>query len=179
GVARRLVERRAAITAVVLFASSPFFLSYARFARTYSLATFLAVCAALALVRAVESAAPRDWSIYVVLATVSVYVHWFSVLVVLAEYLALVSLPPGRIPWRRVRWSAALFIVFTSPIALAVLFGNTAGIAWIAPLNIGELQTIGSSFTGTKSTAGQLLFLAVLIVGFVESIRVTGRNRRA
>ena len=178
-VGRRLVDRRAASAALLLFVSSPFYLTYARDARTYAFATFLVVVASWAFVRAVESETSRDWILYAIVASVSVYAHWFAGLVVLAHYASLVSVEPRRVAWRRVGMSAAVLAVLTSPIAILVLFGSNNGIDWIAPLNVGELETLASNFTGTGARLAQLVFLVVLAAGFVSTVAATRRNRAA
>ncbi len=176
-VGRRLVGRRAASAAVLLFVTSPFYLAYARDARTYALAIFLVVVASWAFVRALESGTGRDWILYAILASVSVYVHWFAALVVLAHYASLVSLDPRRVAWRRVGMGAAVLAVLTCPIGILVLFESNNGIDWIAPLNVGELETLASTFTGTGARVGQLVFLVVLAAGFVSTVAATRRSR--
>jgi 4-amino-4-deoxy-L-arabinose transferase-like glycosyltransferase len=175
-VARRLVERRAAVVAAALFATSPFVLAYARDARTYTFATLLVVLAAWTFVRAVDSGRDRDWITYAIMAVLSIYAHWFAALVVLAEFASLLSIRPGRVAWRSVRMSAAIVTVLTTPIALAIIFGDNNGIDWIAPLNIAEIRTVAARFTGSGSTPGQLLFLVVLLAGLTASLGAARRN---
>ena len=176
-VGRRLVGRRAASASVLLFATSPFYLTYARDVRTYALATFLVVVASWAFLRVVESGIRRDWILYAILAAASVYVHWFAVLVVIAHYASLVSLDRRRVRWRQVGIGAEWLAVLICPIGIVVLFGSNSGIGWIAPLNLGELKSTASTFTGTRDWVRELVLLVVLTAGVVATIETTRRNR--
>jgi len=176
-VGRRLVARTAATAAAVLLATSPFFLTYARDARTYAVATFMVVLATLAFLRALETGTVADWTVYTLVAAVSVYFHWFAALVVLAQFVSLLSVGPHRIPLRRVITSAAVLTLLMSPIAILVLFGSRGGVEWIAPLSVAGLKSLATRLIGTTDWLGRLLYFMVLVAGSVAAVRIARRNR--
>jgi mannosyltransferase len=177
-VGRRLVGRAAAATGTALLAVSPVFLSYAREARTYALATFLVVMATWAFVCAVESERRRDWVVYGILASVAVYAHWFAALIVLAHLVSLLTTRLERGAAREAARGFILFAVLTSPVALLVLFGGDTGIEWIAPLSGKELETFISNLLGTSSRVEQLVVFGLLVVGVLAVIEASRRARR-
>jgi mannosyltransferase len=172
-VARRL-GRGVALVACVALAASPFFLLYARQARAYSLAVFLVVVTAGALLRALETDEPRRWATFVVVAALALYTQWFAALVVVAFYAAALATSRARLSRRAIGATAALLLV-ASPIAVLVAAGDTGGVGWIAPLSLAQLRDLAVSLTSTHRHLGWLLVFAVAAVGLVAAVR---RSRR-
>jgi hypothetical protein len=87
---------------------------------------------------------------------------------VLALFLALWRRPDigNR---RQAATSAVMLAAAFVPIAALVLSGSDSGVDWIAKLNVDELRTLASGFTGADGVAIQLVFLAVLTTGFVAA----------
>jgi uncharacterized membrane protein len=167
--ARRLVAPPAAWAAGAVFATSAFLLTYARDARTYTLAVLFVVLTVWTFLRAVESTSVRDWWIFSGLATLAIYAHWFSALVVFALFVALFGTRPIAQLRHRALTSALALVVITLPIATLVLAGANSGVDWIAPLNADELRATVSQFMGTASPALQIVVAAPLIIGLIAS----------
>jgi mannosyltransferase len=82
---RRLMGDEAAPVATAIFVISPLVGFLAGDARPYAFATLFVVAASLALVRWIDSAHVRDGIAYVLLAALTVYVHYIFGLVLLAH----------------------------------------------------------------------------------------------
>jgi uncharacterized membrane protein len=117
----RLISPRAGALATVLLALNGAFYSFAREARSYSLTITLVIAASFFFIRALEEGRNRDWSAYVVMATLAVYAHLFSFSVLLAH---LGSLPFWRarpIDRRRAGVAGAVLVVLLVPAGIYVL----------------------------------------------------------
>ncbi|MCU1456128.1 MAG: rane protein-like protein [Actinomycetia bacterium] len=178
-VARRLVSRSAAVVATVLLAASPFFLAYARSARAYEMALAFVVLASWAFLRAVEQPTRGRWVLFVGLAAVSVYLHWFAALVILAQFASLLPVAGDAVLWTRVRRSALALTLLVAPIAMWALFGSNSGIDWVARLNLAELRSVASTFVGTNRLPLELAVLCVFAVGLVTAVRAFEATSRS
>jgi mannosyltransferase len=166
-VARRLLERPAAIAAGAMLATSAFFLTYARDARAYAVAALLVVVAAWTFLRAFESDTTRDWWIFTAVALLAVYTHWFSALVVLSFFIALRWIPSDASRRRHILCSAAALILGMVPIAGLVVSGSNSGVDWIAGLNAEEFRQTAAAFTGSTRLVPELVILVVVGAGFL------------
>ncbi len=170
-VARRL-GRRIAFTADLLLAASPFFLTYARQARAYSLAVLLVVLAAWAILRALETDDARDWRLFVVVAGLALYTQWFSALVIAAFFVAAWMTTRPRLSRRAVAAAAVLLLIAT-PIVVLVVAGDTGGVGWIAPLSLAQLRDLARTLTSTHAVLGQLAIVGVAALGLGVAVRLS------
>ena len=108
--------------AALLFAAAPFALWQSQDAKAYSLLTLMAALLLWALLRALRTAARRDWLLLAGVAGASLLVHRLALLAVLAALLVVVLLWP----WRRAgvpgaaRW---LLLLGVAAGALAAIYG--------------------------------------------------------
>ncbi len=176
--ARRLVVAPAAWAAGAVLATSAFLLVYARDACTYALAVLFVVLAVWTFLRAVESAAARDWWVFTCFAAAAVYAHWFSALVVVALFVALFGWHPEPRLRERARTSSVALALIVLPIVAIVLAGANSGVDWIAPINVAEVRALITQFFGTASPVLQVAVATPLVVGLVASWNA-GRRRGA
>jgi hypothetical protein len=176
--ARRAGRPRAG-AADTLLVTSPFFLTHARTARTYALATLFVVVSSWAFARAVRSGTNRGWAIYVVVTVPALYTHWFVALVAVGQYAALALWAGRRRPWRKALAAGGCVVVGASPIVASVLAGRTGGVAWIAPLSVAEIRTLGRAFTGSEWWVLQLVSLAAIVAGVLATISAVRHARRS
>jgi mannosyltransferase len=177
-VSRRLGPIRS-VAADVLFAASPFFLTYARDARAYALVTLLVVLASWRFLRAVETDRAQDWMLYGTLAVLAAYTQWFAILVVVAHFVTL-TLTREKQNWTpRARTTAAGLVVAAAPIGVLIATGQTSGISWIAPLSATQLRLAFGAITGSAAPFTELAVGAVLAIGGFAVAGLTCRGQES
>ena len=168
-VARRF-GRPSAFVADLLLAASPFFLTYARQARAYSLAILLVVLTVWAFLRALDTGAARHWTTFVVLAGLALYTQWFAALVLVALYGAALATARTAVVSRRAVAATATLVLLATPILALVVLGDTGGVDWIAPLSRAQLHDLAATLASTHATVGQVAFFGVAAVGLVAAL---------
>jgi mannosyltransferase len=155
---RRLAGDFAGLAAALLLIVNGYWLEYARFARGYALAMFLATLTTYLLLRMLDGDARRTtWVAYGVLMGLSLYAHMFSLLVLGAHVLVVLLTRPVR-PARR-RFVAAFGVVglFLIPLLAFLLFSAGAEVDWLRSPTPGRVVTRLTQFVGN---AGLPLLLA-------------------
>ena len=168
-VARRF-GRPSAFAADLLLAASPFFLTYARQARAYSLAILLVVLTVGAFLRALDTGAARHWTTFVVLAGLALYTQWFAALVLVALYGAAVATARTAVVTRRATAATVTLVVLAAPILVLIVLGDTGGVDWIAPLSWAQFQDLAATLASTHATVGQVACFGVAAVGLVAAL---------
>ncbi|MGH8677486.1 MAG: glycosyltransferase family 39 protein, partial [Burkholderiales bacterium] len=130
--ARRMFDARVALVAAALVAVHSGLLVYAQEARGYSIFVLLILISWIFLLRVLERPSPANCAGYVLVSTLSVYMHFFGVLSLVAQGVGLVAGGDARTPWRRLAICAAAIAVLLLPIAGFVLFRDVGQIGWTA-----------------------------------------------
>ncbi len=97
---RRLVDTRVGAVAALLLALHPLVVQWGQQLRSYSMAVFMVILATLALLRAVDEPDDARRSVlYGIVAAVTIYTHFFALLVVVAHlvWVSLVRPMPKRV----------------------------------------------------------------------------------
>lgn len=127
----RLLGAPAGLVAALLLSLNAFHVRYSQEARGYTLLVFLAALTSLLFVRCIEDPARRNLGLYTLAAILTVYSHFYGVLLIAAHGLSLLSLPrecrhgPGR--GRSLRF----FAYAISPIALFLWRAGTQSMNWL------------------------------------------------
>lgn len=171
--ARRLVPRQTALTAVVLFAVSAPLIQYSREGRSYTLLVLLVIGAWLTLVRHVEDGAPRRW--FVLLAALSVYAHIIAVVFIGAQLLWLAV---SRSP-RRATEAGLLILVIAQPQLFVALGPRATSPGWIPPLSVDVVIGSIRFLVGAPSGWTAVLVLAAWSTGGAVALRRSIRGSRA
>jgi mannosyltransferase len=87
--ARLLYDRRVALIAAALFTFNAYSVRYAQEARSYSLFLLLATLSSAFLISFLREPARRNWRGYVLVSILAVYAHFYALLLVAAQWLAL------------------------------------------------------------------------------------------
>jgi mannosyltransferase len=131
-IGRRVFDPLTGLVAGLLFACAPFIVHVAQDARAYGVLTLLVTAATYLLVIAVDRQSLTAWVAYAVVASLSVYAHFFGGLVILAHALSLVVLR-RQLPWRMVRIAGAVIAVMLIPVVLLLaVSGGGAQWSWMA-----------------------------------------------
>ncbi|MCS7017181.1 MAG: glycosyltransferase family 39 protein, partial [Gemmatales bacterium] len=92
-------NRRVALWGMLFVAIAPVQVYYSQEARPYSLSTLFTVVSLLVVLEIERKPSPRSWLMFVAIAILSIYLNYFSVLILLAQIIWL-SMQPG-IGWQR------------------------------------------------------------------------------
>lgn len=114
---RELLDERVGLTAAVLLALSPLHVWYSQETRMYVMVTLLSLTSTYLLLLGLRRWQVRYWAGYSLLATLSLYTHYFALFVLLFQglYALCALLRSGR---TRREWS----VWFASVLAIALLF---------------------------------------------------------
>src|SRR5204863_9486014 len=135
-VGKRLIGPRAAVFATALGAASPFWVWHSDEARMYPLLLFMALASLATLFRALEKGTPWRWAAYAVVTGLSLYSHYFAILM-LPVHLAYLLV--NRVPWRKVlAWlgamagAAAMFAPWLIALYVLRIHGSGGGVGSLA-----------------------------------------------
>ncbi len=158
----RLFGRKAALIAAALLVVHPSHLLLAQEARSYSLVVLLVSLSSLFFLRILESPSWFNCAAYGALSAAAVYSHFFAVLVLVAQWLALFALPRARVPWKALLRSVALLLALLVPAGVFLLHSGTGRVAWIP--NTGLHQLLDVLYFWTLSKARCLAYVALWMV---------------
>jgi mannosyltransferase len=172
---RRYLGLVAGITAAGLFTLNYLQLTYAQQTRTYSLQLLLTCIAwyALFAIFTRETQTKRWWACFIIANTLAVYAHLFSILILLAQVIAIGGLLVLPGPWRAMtRHRLRAFIVsllvtgvLIIPMLLESLHGPKTG--WLPVPHLHEVVVLFQLITASSNMYLLILFVfcfcAVLI----------------
>ncbi|TAK36683.1 MAG: hypothetical protein EPO21_01765 [Chloroflexota bacterium] len=118
-VGRWLLRREVGIFAALLAAVSPYFVWYSQEAKMYALLTLLSLLSVYLYLLALERGRLWRWVVYVVVTSLSLYVHFFFALVVVFEGVLFV-MGYGRWKTARRSWAVAYAILTLPYLPLAI-----------------------------------------------------------
>ncbi len=173
---RRLFDSRTGLVAAVLLSVNAFHLCYSQEARSYSLMVLLCILSSLYFVKTVENQSPPNRRAYVAFSALAVYAHFYSLLLIVAQYLSLryfAALQASSGPWKRT-WRTIAIVV--SPILLFVATTGAGPLKWIPRPGLKDLWSFAILMTGHD---GVLLLVAIAVlfaVGIYPIIRSTTRE---
>jgi mannosyltransferase len=145
---RWLVERRAAVMTAALIAISPYLVWYSQDAKMYSLVTVLTLLALTCQLEALASGRVRWWAGFVLFASMSLYVHLLSALMIPVYVIVfLLARPRSRRQWWGGLVSLGLLTLPYVPLAI-----------WQLPLVLKGYET-GHPFYPIKDMLSLLLNL--------------------
>lgn len=188
---RRYFSRLSATIVLLILAVAPFLVRYSQEARMYGLLGLFLITGTYALLRALESKANwRWWLFYAVMMAAGLYTHYFTALVVVAQWLYLMTLTPfhswrfGKTAWlSKDWWLANLGIVLLWLPWLPSFYGQFTrgqGISWIPKSDIFTLpNNIWQNLTFTDGRQlPMLVYWFVPVVLIVAAAWVTWHLRK-
>jgi len=163
-VARRFTNERGATFAAAIGAASPFWIWHSDEARMYTLLLALALAALWRLFVAYERNRPRDWVVYGLVTGVSLYSHYFAILMlpVHAVWL-LLQRPPRALVLRR--WLPAVAGATALLAVWLVVMVVHDGLAGVGAINTGVRES-PLAYTVLGSVYTFFLFLLVYVLGY-------------
>jgi uncharacterized membrane protein len=178
---RRLYDDRTALTAGLILAVAPFVVRYGQEARSYGLELLVMTVVALCFVRVVDPHDPVPTRTKHVVAlgaaaAFACYVHLFSVFVIVALVSSLGLLDRARVPWARLRASAAVGALLMLPMLAWLTSGPSEHLQWIPRPSAVDVLAVAHDITGggvVTVVLGALVGLAVIRIA-----RSFARDRR-
>ena len=162
-VARRLTSERGATFAAAVGAAAPFWVWHSDEARMYSLLLALTLAALWRLFVACEQNTRRQWIVYGLVTAVSLYSHYFAVLMLPVHATWVLMQRPRRAIV--MRWLVAVGSAVSVLCVWLALMVVHDGVAGVAAINTGVLSPAPAhGFLG--GIYAIFLFLLVFVVGY-------------
>ncbi|MGA2697553.1 MAG: glycosyltransferase family 39 protein [Terriglobales bacterium] len=144
---RRLFDSRTGLITAGLLSVNAFHVCYSQEARSYSLMVLLCVLSSLYFLKTIESSRYRY--AYVVLSTLAIYAHFYSLLLIAAQYLWLRYLAPKAMSSEAIgarTWKTISLLV--SPILIFVATTGAGPLKWIPRPGLKDLWNFAVLITG-------------------------------
>ncbi len=158
---RRLFGARAGLIAALLLAANAYHVRYSQEARSYSLTVLLCTLSSLYLLKCLELPSRGNRLSCVLFSGAAVYAHFYSGLLIVAQWLSLQFLDRESIP-KEIRKDWRWIALLISPVAVFVATTGAGPLRWIQRPGLSDLWQLGLRLTGN---GGVLLLLAYLAAG--------------
>ncbi len=177
----RLLGRRGGMYAGLLAAVHAWLVRYAQEARSYSLAIFLVTLSCLFFVRNVQEPERKGWTAYIVTAVLAVYSHFFALLVVLAQWVALRCVPRTDFNRAGVHRAWKIAAVCLLPLIVFIASRGAGPIAWIRRPTAASFYYFLLALTGNGGNVLLVLYFALAAMAAAMLIlrRAQVQNSRA
>jgi uncharacterized membrane protein len=156
---KRLFDTKVGLIGAALLTTNSFHIQYSQEARGYSLVVLLTALSSLFFLRAIEHSSRNDWVGYILTATLAVYTHFFSVLVLGAHWVWLILVRRRNIPWRGFLVAVLAISMLLVPLAIFALVRGTGQISWIPKTRPQDAFNLFNSLAG----GGRFLLLAYFV----------------
>lgn len=171
---RRLFNSWVGLIASFLFAFNAFELSFAQQARSYSLMVALCTWSSLFFVEYLENPSSRNRDLYIAASVLAVYAHFFSGLLIAAQWLwlRLRDQTRSRLELRRLYlW----VLVFSSPLLIFIFKTGAGPLRWVVRPGWRELWKLALCLCGNGGPMLILVYsaacVAILIARNSDEIR--------
>lgn len=161
---RRLFDSQVGLTAAALLAVNAYHVQYSQDARSYSLMVFLCLLSSLYFLKSLTDPSARNRAAYVVGSALALYAQFFSLLLLIAQWLSLKALDRGQIP-RQIRNDWRWIALLVSPVLVFVATTGTGPLRWVQRPGLRDLWIFALDLAGN----GPLLLLAFL-AAFVAAL---------
>lgn len=184
-IARALYDRRVGLIAAALFTFNAYSVRYAQEARSYALFLLLTTLSSGLLVAWLRTPSERNWLGYVLVSSLAVYAHFYTLLLIAAHGLAVV--PTGALQVaglekfgaRELRRAWITIGILVSPLIVFVAKTGAGPIKWIERPRISDVfglfeHLAGGSNWVLAASLGALSLLAVAQCGTALWLRARG-----
>ena len=153
---KRLFDARIALLAAALLAVNAYHIQYSQEARTYPLMVLLCMISSLYFLKCLAYPSRGNRLIYILSGGLAVYAHFYSALVVLAQWLSLSFLDRQQVP-RQIKNDWRWIALSISPVVAFIVATGAGPLRWVQRPGWKELWSFAIDFTGN---GGPLLVLA-------------------
>jgi 4-amino-4-deoxy-L-arabinose transferase-like glycosyltransferase len=173
---RRLYDSRVGLTAAALLGANAYHVQYAQDARSYSLTVLLCLLSSLYFLKSLTEPSGRNRVAYVVLSALAVYAQFFSLLLVISQWLSLKVLDRGQLP-RQTRSDWRWIALLVSPVVAFVATTGTGPLRWVQRPGLNDLWVFALHLTGNGGVLLLLVCLAACLAavlpGWQRELRVS------
>jgi mannosyltransferase len=148
---RRLFDSRVGLVAAALLAVNAYHVQYSQDARSYSLMVFLCLLSSLYFLQSLSEPSRGNRIAYLLSSTLAVYAQFFSLLLVIAQWVSLKMLDRAQVSQqskRDWRWIAIL----VSPPIIFIATTGTGPLRWVQRPGLKELWISAAHLTGNGGT---------------------------
>jgi len=163
----RLFGRTVGIVAALFLALSTCSVVYSQEARGYSWLLLGVIASTYLFVRMIERPTYAMALAYASVAGVTLYFHYFGLLVPLAHAVSVMALPADRRPWKYLLMAAAPFTALALPVLWMIHIQPIQHIEWVQRPSLLELYHLGVFLAaeGVKGVGPVLLVLELVLIG--------------
>jgi mannosyltransferase len=164
---KRLFGRYAGILAALFLALSTCAVVYSQEARGYSWLVLGTIVSTYLFARLLERPSYAMAGAYALAAGVTLYFHYFGLLVPLAHTVSLLALPNMRRPWKQSSVATAVLVVFAAPVLWMIHTQPARHLAWVSSPSLLELYHLGVFLAAEsgKGVGAALLLVELVLLG--------------
>ncbi|MEX1073169.1 MAG: glycosyltransferase family 39 protein [Chloroflexota bacterium] len=177
---RLLFDRWVAVAATLVLVTSAFVVSYEQEARAYAMALFLTSLSTFLFIRGLQRSTWPTWLLYVAVAAVSVYAHFFAGFVIVAHALSLLVVDRAAVRWRPVFISYALLALLVLPALRFALFVENAACRtqWVPSIDADRVGVVFWELVGANEWLLAAIGLSALVALLAVWLRRRDRSSR-
>ena len=178
--ANRLFGANAARLAALFFALNACAIAVSQEARGYSLLLLGVIASTYLFVCLVERPTFELACAYGAVAGLTLYGHYFGMLVPAAQAVSLMALPPAKRPWKQFALAACMVALAAVPVLWMIHIQDIGHIAWVQKPSWLELYHLGVYLAagGGKAVGAVLLLIELLLLAlFLRSLKELWRER--
>jgi mannosyltransferase len=153
---RRLFDSQVGLITATLLAVNAYHVQYSQDARSYSLMVLLCLLSSLYFLKCLDDPSRHNRIAYIVSSTLAVYAQFFSLLMVIAQWVALRTLDQGQVP-RQTRKDWRWIALLASPVLAFVVTTGTGPLRWVQRPGLKDIWVFALHLTGN---GGPWLLLA-------------------
>lgn len=144
---RRLFDARVGLIAAALLAVNAYHVQYSQDARSYSLMVFFCLLSSLHFLKSLSDPSRRNRIAYVVSSALVVYAQFFSLLLVIAQWLSLKMLDREQVP-RQIKNDCRWIGLLVSPVLAFVATTGTGPLRWVQRPSLRDVWVFALHLTG-------------------------------
>jgi len=163
---RRLFDSRTGLIAAFLLSVNAYHVRYAQEARSYVLYLLLCVLSSIYFLKCLDDNSRENRLGHVLTSALAIYAHFFSGLLVIAQWLSLRLLDrPALEQQMKENWRKLAIAV--SPVALFILTTGTGVLRWIPRPGLSDLGYCSLFLTGNGGIYLTAIYIVFCVVAFV------------
>jgi len=177
---RRMYGTNVGLVSALLLSVNAFQVRYAQEVRSYSLLALLVILSSTCYVAAARSGHRRNWNLYIAATVLSIYAHFFAVLVVVSQIAALFSINYCRATdtniantksWPEFRRALLLIALLTLPSWIFIATTGPEPVTWIPRLRAGDILHVLRAISGNANSILLALYAVCVLVGVLTVFR--------